>query len=429
MRILFIHLVPPESRKVYHGFYHGIGYLSACLKFDSHAMSLFETDRLNGGSLTAELKKFSPDVIALSSASAQIPLMEKVAELLAPDFKGLVFAGGPGPMVEPERVLKFPAVAGVCIGEGERAFRNLLRSIEKGRDFYSTENFIFKRDGALIRNPLHAPADLDDLPFPDRSIFPVKEFLERFGSLVGMEFMASRGCPYHCRYCGNDFLNALYKDWGGFHRVRSVGSVIEEILDVKRTYGDFPLIGFHDDIFAVPLSWLEEFSRQYPSKVGVPFWCNQRADIFDARRGKLLKQAGCVRVHIAIESGSARLRKELLARDISDEEILDAFLRARSLGMKTVSFNMIGLPGETEVDIMRTIELNQKIRPDWLLYSIFHPFPGTPLYGLCREKGYISRGDAPVDYYSADWSIDSPFISKERLFDIYENFTKLVYKN
>ena len=429
MRILFIHLVPPESRKVYHGFHHGIGCLSACLKLDSHVTSLFETDRLSKESLTAELKRFSPDVIALSSASAQIPLMEKVAEFLPPDFKGMVFAGGLGPMVEPERVLKFAGVTGVCIGEGEGAFRNLLKSIEKGKDFCSTENFIFRKDGGLIRNSLDAPAVLDELPFPDRSIFPMKDFLVRFGSLVGMEFIAGRGCPYHCTYCGNDFLNALYKDWGGFHRVRSVGSVIEEILEVKRAYGDFPLIGFHDDIFAVPLSWLEEFSRQYSSKVGVPFWCNQRADVFDVRRGKLLKRAGCIRVHIAIESGSARLRKELLARNISDEEIIGAFAAARSLGMRTVSFNIIGLPGETEDDIMQTIGLNRKIRPDWLLYSIFHPFPGTPLYDLCREKGYIGRRDAPVDYYSADWSIDSPFISKERLFDIYENFTRLVYKN
>ena len=427
MKILFIHLVPPESRKVYHGFNHGIGYLSACLKQEGHQTRLIEMDALDEKALGGAIDDCSFDIIGLSSTSGQIPLMENVCEFLSTRFKGFVFAGGVGPMVEPERVLDFAGVTGVCVGEGENAFRNLVKQIETNKDFHATENFSFKRDGTFIKNAPARLVSLDELPFPDRSIFPVQSFLKRYGSLVGMEFLASRGCPYHCAYCGNDFFNRLYNREGGFFRVRSVASVIAEVLSVKRNFGNFSLAGFHDDIFALDERWLEEFSDTYKQKVTTPFWCNQKPDIFDERRAKLLKKAGCVRVHIGIECGNARIRKEILGRDISDEEIVEAFRIAKSFGMKTVSFNMLGLPGETEEDMAQTVRLNRKIKPDWLLCSVFYPFPGTKLYEVCLRRGLMKKRGLGSDYYRADWSIDSEVISRARLREIYDNFPKLVY--
>jgi radical SAM superfamily enzyme YgiQ (UPF0313 family) len=203
--------------------------------------------------------------------------------------------------------------------------------------------------------------------------------------------------------------------------------VIDEILSARKVSGGFGLVGFHDDIFGVDPAWLAEFSEMYKRKVALPFWCNQKPDLFDKRRAKLLRDAGCVRVHLGIESGSPSIRKELLGRDISDEEIVEAFALARSLGMKTVSFNMIGLPGETEEDIMQTIRLNRKVKPGWLLYSVFYPFPGTKLYDTCIREGLIQARHIGDDYYNAEWSIDSPAISRERLQEIYADFQHLVY--
>jgi len=427
MKILFIHLVPPESGKVYHGFNHGIGYLSAYLKRDGHQTHLLEIAALNEKPLSRALGEFAPHLIGLSSTSGQVPLMERLCEFLSACFDGPVFAGGVGPTVEPERVLDFAGVAGVCIGEGEEAFCKLAGKIERSEDFHLTDNFIFKRDGVTVTDDAAVLARLDELPFPDRSIFPVKSFLKRYGNLIGMEFLAGRGCPFRCAYCGNDFFNRLYGKQGGFFRVRSVGRVIDEVLRVKRTFGDFNLAGFHDDIFGLDEGWLEEFSHDYRRRVGTPFWCNQKPDIFDARRAKLLKKAGCVRVHMGVECGNGRIRKEVLGRDISDEQIVEAFRIAKTFGMKTVSFNMLGLPGETEKELLQTVRLNRKIKPDWLLYSIFHPFPGTELYEVCLRKGLVKKGSAGGDYYSPDWSIDSKLISRRRLREIYDSFPKLVY--
>jgi radical SAM superfamily enzyme YgiQ (UPF0313 family) len=282
------------------------------------------------------------------------------------------------------------------------------------------------RTGEIVRNAPAALADLGALPRPDRDIYDYQAILDRNRNNIGAEFMASRGCPYSCSYCVNPVMNELTGGAWARVRYRTVEDVVDEAAEVAEQYSGVKMVGFHDDIFGLDKEWLRRFASEYRRRVGLPFWCNQRAGAFDEADVEVLKEAGCFRVHLGIESADDTLRREVLGREISSEAIEEAFAMLRRHGLRTVAFNMIGIPYETEETIRATIELNRRIKPDWLVVSIFSPFPGTRLAELAKEKGWLAQR-LPESYYDSDWALEQPSLAKERLVYYYEHFVELVY--
>lgn len=91
-------------------------------------------------------------------------------------------------------------------------------------------------------------------------------------------------------------------------------------------------------------------------------------------------------MHIGVETANERLRKQVLHRDMTNDQIIDTFKLIKDYGIKTLAFNMFGIPYETEDTIIETINLLRKIKPFRTIISLFTPFPGTELYDICKEK-------------------------------------------
>ncbi len=140
----------------------------------------------------------------------------------------------------------------------------------------------------------------------------------------------------------------------------------------------------------------------------------------------MLRRAGCVRVHVAVESGNQRLREEVLNRRVSDEEILDTFFFLKKAGLKRMAFNMLGLPFETEDTIRETIALNRMIRPDRVHVTMFQPYPGTAIYRLCQEEGLLQAGEVG-SYYDEKTLVNNPGLPPEVLFRYLRQFVSKVY--
>ncbi len=445
MRVLFVNPVPAETRKVYIGYSHGIGYLSAVAKRDGHETALATiTDR--GGALADAFKAFDPDVVAITATSAQWGLAAWAAgeaQRMLPETP--VIGGGIHATVAPAEVIATPGVWAACRGEGDAAFPEILKRLEWG-DWEESPGFWTRPQvmGGVGPTPIVAPGtkaaphgeiihndplplvDLAGLPHPDRNIYDYQAILDRNHNNVGAEFLASRGCPFTCTYCINHVMTDLTAGAWARVRYRRPEDVVDEIEEVLRRYTGVRMLGFHDDIFGLDKRWLREFAEVYRSRVGLPFWANERVGTFDEDDVRVLKAAGCFRVHMGIESADDTLRREVLGRDISSEEIEEAFAMLRRHGIRTVAFNMIGIPYETEETLEATIDLNRRIRPDWLVVSIFSPFPGTRLAEVAREKGWL-REELPESYYDSAWALEQPSISRERLVWYYEHFVEMVY--
>lgn len=428
MRILFINpITPPKITKVRISL--GVAYLSAALKKAGHTTKLLCPWKFNTGEISNKIEKFKPEIVAFSTVSDQFELAKKIISFIHNKYSLPIVLGGTHPTVAPEECINVEGIRGICIGEGDEAIVEFVDLFQKKKNYLKTKNFWFKEKKAIIKNKIRPLIqNLDSLPFPDRDLF--SEYISISDVIV--EFMASRGCPFQCSYCVNKVLQGYY-GLAGFVRYRSVNNLLKEIKEVLTKYrqthsGQSPkTITFHDDTFTLNKKWLEEFSDKYEKEIKQPYAVNGRVETINDGVILLLKKSGCVELKIGLESGNERIRREMLGRPMSNKQIINAFNLCRKYGLLTSSFNMIGIPGESEKEIKDTINLNRKIKPSVVGVSIFRPYPGTKLYNICKENGWISNRKA-VSFFEGVSVLDLPTITHEKISYYYKIFQPSIYR-
>src|SRR4030042_4021033 len=122
-------------------------------------------------------------------------------------------------------------------------------SLEQKDDDYRIKNVCLKRDGQIIKNePRDLIQDLDSLPFPDKDLY-AKEYTDFKGEYT---IITSRGCPFSCTYCCNNFLRKLYQGKGTYKRYRSPENVIAELKFAKEKYKMKGVLFFDEELL---LEW------------------------------------------------------------------------------------------------------------------------------------------------------------------------------
>lgn len=282
--------------------------------------------------------------------------------------------GGPHPTHSPESCLD-PAVDAVCRGEGEGALADLARCLDEGRDPAGIPNLWVRRGADVVRAEVRALVeDLDALPPPDRGVYYRDYPLLRTNP--HRVFMAGRGCPYACAFCHNEASRELYRGKGRYVRMRSAAAVVAEVCAVRDRWGAGTVF-FHDDTFVLDRRWLAEFLPRYRDAVGLPFHCAARADTLDEETVRLLREAGCRSVSFAVESGDEGLRNAVLAKGVTRAQIVAAAALLKRHGIRVVTFNMLGLPGESLAQAWETVRLNAEIGADHPRCSFLTAYPGT----------------------------------------------------
>jgi anaerobic magnesium-protoporphyrin IX monomethyl ester cyclase len=379
----------------------GIEYLSAVLKRAGHQVELVFDPGFDDNTYIqlAVLKKlnredrmirkacaFAPDLIGFSCLTNLYPYVSRMAATLKRETGATVLAGGPHPSALPEYVLQDENVDMVCVGEGEDALLELTGRMERGESLLDTRNFWFKEHGKIVENPVRPlHENLDDLPLPDRGLYADTGVFRRAFMVI-----TSRGCPFNCTYCTHAFQRTLYKEHGYPVRRRSVPGVMEELLNYKKKY-DARFIFFEDDDFASNIQWLEEFSERYRREIALPFYCLTNPAQTSERKVRILKEAGCHELFMGIDSGSETLRRERLNRKFTNQELIDAARRIQGAGIQLRCTAMFAIPDETPQDMLETIDLVTRIRPQLVSTYTFYPYPRTKLFDYALEKGYIDE--------------------------------------
>ena len=342
----------------------GIMHLSSVLKAAGHRVELAVATHQDPVEMA---RRFRPGIVGYSvltgSQHYYLEINRRIKAQLPEVFA--VF-GGPHPTFFPEMIER-DGVDGVCVGEGEYALLDLANALHTDggsppRLDPAIPNWHFKlarQDGRyvavtpatdeakveIIRNPVRPYiADLDTLPLPDRDLIYSHDPVARRSKIK--HFISQRGCPYNCSYCFNHALSAIYAGKGPRFRQRSVSSLLEEVRQVKERY-PLEFVVFVDDTFVLSKTWLAEFAERHPQEIGLPFFCNTRANLVTEEQVRLLKQAGCHSVSMGIETGNDRLRNELLKRNMSRQHITEAAWLFHEGGLRFTTTNMIGLPTST----------------------------------------------------------------------------------
>jgi len=342
--------------------------------------------------LLGQARHFSPDLLAFSSTTNLYPYVKDMAYFLKKELNIPAIIGGIHANVLPEYVLGEQCFDMLCMGEGEYAMLELADKMEQGKDFSKIKNLWIKRGDKINRNPERPLIqNLDMLPFADKDMFYKKgAFYKSF------QISSSRGCPYRCTYCVNNFYFNKYGK--GFLRRRGVEGLINELRVHKKKYNP-EFIDFQDDIFAVSTEWLEEFSHKYRTEIGVKFHVNMHPAMANKRIARLLKEAGCVGVCMGIQSGSESLRCNLLKRNETNLQIREAARLFKEAGLNLITEFIFGLPGESPEQAWESVLFNDQIKPYASSAFVFYPFPGTELADYSKVNGFL--GDAEIKQLNA----------------------------
>jgi anaerobic magnesium-protoporphyrin IX monomethyl ester cyclase len=388
MKVLFIY--PNLYAQI--GFSYGISYISGLLKARGIETSLLNVNEKLGYPLDFERIKrdvlsFRPDFIGFSVLTNQYKYAIEIARSIKEYYAAPIVFGGIHPTMDPHGTIAEEPVDYICVGEGEEAF---LELIQRG-DPRGIKNIGYKDSGNIILEPLRPFTDIAKLPFKDYEIFDFQQMIDAKDGWVGL--LASRGCPFRCTYCLNHKIMKLYKDNGHlpkeYLRRHEVDDVIGEIKYLLSNYERIKMFIFDDDVFTFDKAWLKEFSDKYRETTSIGFVCNAHARIFDEDMARYLKEAGCKIVKFGLESGSDRIRRNVLNRYMTNRDIERAFDVSHKFGLHTSAFVMIGLPHEEKADMVETMDLLARIQPGRIRWSLFFPFIGTKAYDIAKKAGQI----------------------------------------
>lgn len=361
-----------------------ISYLSAIAKQLNHLTYFCSLDSNN---LVSKIEDIRPDIVAYS---VNIMGFEKIIEehkKAKQIHKFISIMGGPQATFSPET---FPesGMDVYCIGEGEYALRDFLIMVEKGESFDNIPNLITRdKENRIITNPVRPLIrNLDELPTADRDLVLSNSFLK---DTPKKTFYATRGCPFKCAYCCNNYYHELYRGKGPIVRRFSVERILKEIEDVKSKYM-MSFLKFGDDLFAIKADkWLEEFAEKYPKRIGIPFNCYLRFDRVNDDVLKLLKKAGCHSIHLSVDSTSEHIREDILKRRMKNIDIVKTLKKIREYKINIWANYMLAAPESTLQDDLETIKMSREADVTYTAYSTTVPMKRTELYDYCVEKKII----------------------------------------
>jgi anaerobic magnesium-protoporphyrin IX monomethyl ester cyclase len=373
----------------------GLSYISSCLKSAAHTTRLVVlTPQAPYAAIRRTIVEFSPRLVCFTAIFSEYPFIAGVARYVRKEFPDLfLLAGGTHVSLNPDAAMRDDFDA-LCIGEGEQPTLELVQQLEAGRVPGGISN-LWIRHGEQIEKcpPRDFLDDLDSLPFPDRAMW--QEWIAHTDTSPCV--LLGRGCPFTCTYCCNHALRKLAG--GRYVRLRSAGNVVEEVSQVaERLPGvrdislEVETIG-SDAVFAADLCRkLIGFNEHRAEKIRFSVNLRVTPGRDYSRLFESFAEANFSMVNIGLESGSERVRNDVLHRHYGNDDIIRAVKQARQHGLQVALYVLLGLPGETRDDFQETVECTRRCEPDDCYLSIFTPYPGTRLHARCEEMGLLSHG-------------------------------------
>ncbi len=369
-----------------------LGYLAAMLERAGAEVSVLDcaVGDLTGEQMLAALADLRPDICFIETSTPTIGQDLANAGAIKRHLGSRVVLLGAHVTAFDEAILKEnPSIDGVIRGEFEATAACLVQS----GDWQKVAGLTFRQGGEIVRNPDRTETvDLDSLPYPAWDKFDLSFYDWALLPAPAMLMIATRGCPFQCKYCL--WPQLMY---GHKQRRRSPESICDEIEELRARYG-IRGIRFDDDTFALSSDYVAAVCHEIIRRglhQTVQFSCFGHTSRPDEELFRLMKRAGFIQLDFGIETGSTEILSGIKKGTYIDNARRTVEL-CRRLGIKTYGTYMMGFPEESEKDIKQTMKLALELDTDFMQVSYVLPYPGTRIYEECKENGYLAHGD--------DWS-------------------------
>lgn len=395
MKVLFVNPPQTASKYKFMGVIApplGIAYMAGVLQENNIDVEILDAsaEDMDFKDVEKELLKRKPDLVALTALTPTIGRALETAQVVKetlPD--SIVVMGGYHPTFNFIETLEDENVDIVIRGEGEYIMLNLVQALENQSSLHDVKGIVFedKNSKEIVVNP-EAPLiqDLDELPFPALNLLPMKKYrlLDMDTHMTTM--ITTRGCPMQCSFCSSAAMH------GKKIRERSVENIVDEIEYLKTNY-DIDTIAFMDDTFTLKkrkvMAICDEILKR---NIEIMWGCTSRVDTLDEKLLKKMKEAGCITIFIGVESADQQ-QLDNMCKNTTISKIENAFKIARKLKIRTIASVALGMPGDTKEIMNKTVKFVHKLKPNYAIYSLATPYPGTRFYKEAFEKNLIKIKD------------------------------------
>lgn len=395
MKVLFVNPPQTASKYKFMGVIApplGIAYMAGVLQENNIDVEILDAsaEDMDFKDVEKELLKRKPYLVALTALTPTIGRALETAQVVKetlPD--SIVVMGGYHPTFNFIETLEDENVDIVIRGEGEYIMLNLVQALENQSSLHDVKGIVFedKNSKEIVVNP-EAPLiqDLDELPFPALNLLPMKKYrlLDMDTHMTTM--ITTRGCPMQCSFCSSAAMH------GKKIRERSVENIVDEIEYLKTNY-DIDTIAFMDDTFTLKkrkvMAICDEILKR---NIEIMWGCTSRVDTLDEKLLKKMKEAGCITIFIGVESADQQ-QLDNMCKNTTIAKIENAFKIAHKLKIRTIASVALGMPGDTKEIMNKTVKFVHKLKPNYAIYSLATPYPGTRFYKEAFEKNLIKIKD------------------------------------
>lgn len=380
----------------YYEFPLGLCYVSASLKAKGFAVSclnLNHTDESLETAVRRAVIQQDIDVVCTGGLSVHYNSIKAVLEAAKQARRDVVtVAGGGAVSSAPDLLVRSTPMDIGVVGEGEETMVHILRTLEESGDLSQAPGVHYRTPDQKVAAtpPRQAIADLDSLPFPDYEGFDVETYLDLqrpfdnyylypFDRPRLLPIISSRSCPFNCTFC--------YHPLGKKYRKRSLDNFFAELDGYVRRYG-VNMVAILDELFSVDRKRLKEFVSRMEG-YGLKWIAQLRVDSVDAEDLGQLKRAGLFYISYGLENAADSILRSM-KKHITVSQIESTLAATREAEIGIQGNFLFGDPAETMETARTTLDW-------WRSHAHYHinlsrvaPYPGSEIYGHCRDKGIIA---------------------------------------
>jgi len=370
-------------------------YLASALRREGHEVQILDLllARTTPEKIERRMQSFRPQLVGITSVTLNHHIASGIAEVVRKcDHEVPIAMGGPHVSFEIEGSFRdLPALDYIGIGEGEHTMIELARSLEGRMDVRDVRGLALRdRSTGSIHRTAARPLedDLDELAPPARDLVPLARYLA-FDSHASV--VTSRGCPYECIFCSAPA-------WTGRKvRYRDPIQCVDEIEELSHL--GFREITIEDDLFTLYrkhfLAVCGELERR---NTGIRWNAFSRVDTITPEIVEVMARSGCQAICFGVESGDQEVL-DLVKKKSNLAMVRDAMRMTQEVGISALASFIIGLPGETEETLKRTVEFADSLKQEFGSLYGFHilaPFPGTEVRDRAADYG--------LEILNSDWT-------------------------
>ena len=359
------------------------------VKYIDMVAHMFSIDQL-----LTYISSSKPILIGFTAYTVQIYSVEIVAKEIKKRYPNITITigGAHATAIPRETLSECPSIDFAICGEGEYPF---VQVIERLKQRISVKNVLgvvgrndteYSFDSLEIKHKQGGQTKLEDLPFPDWSVFDLSKYpgVDPHHTNLELPVSTSRGCPSKCVFCVRPF--------GRIRRKRTIQSIVQEIKYNIAEYG-CESIFFADETFVADINFsrklFDAFIKEGLYKK-IRWSCETRVDFISEDLFSKMKEAGCYYVFFGIESGNDHVLK-IVNKGFSVNQIKKAVQLAKNAKLICSGSFILGLPGETEKSILDSIKLAKELDIYSVTFPIACPFPGTEIRRMAKENEYGLR--------------------------------------